>query len=75
MTILMLHVIGLEEQYLLYEPDDQEGRYILSQIMVGGNYGHYESLKTNKSKGKVVAISKILKHNLYLLSHYPINLT
>lgn len=69
---IMQHVFGLEDQYLLYEPDEKEGRYILHQIMVGGNFGHYdERLKTNKGQGKFSAITKILKHNLHLLSHYP----
>lgn len=55
----------------LFKEDKKEGRYILSQIMVGGNFGHYdERLKTNK-KGKFGTISKIFRHNLHLLSHYP----
>lgn len=69
---IMQHVFGLEEQYLLYEPNEKEGLYILSQIMTGGNFGHYdERLKSNKRKGKVGAVAKILKHNLHLLAHYP----
>jgi len=69
---IMQYVFGLEEQYLLYKPDEKEGNYILNQIMVGGNFGHYdERLKTNKGKGKFSAVTKILKHNLHLLSHYP----
>lgn len=69
---IMQHVFGLEDQYLLYEPDEKEGSYILHQIMIGGNFGHYdERLKTDKGQGKFSAITKILKHNLHLLSHYP----
>lgn len=68
----MQHMFGLEDQYLLYEPDEKEGCSILHQIMIGGNFGHYdERLKTNKDQGKFSAITKILKHNLHLLSHYP----
>ncbi len=69
---IMLHVFGLEEQYLLYEPDEKEGNYILDQILTGGNFGHYdERLKTNKNRGRFGTVTKILKHNLYLMSHYP----
>ena len=68
---IMQHVFGLEEQYLLYKPNEKEGRYILSQIMEGGNFGHYdERLKPYKRQGKVGAVTKILKHNLHLLTHY-----
>lgn len=69
---IMQHVFGLKEQYLLYEPDEKEGNYILDQIMTGGNFGHYdERLKTNKGKGKFGAVTKILKHNMHIMSHYP----
>lgn len=69
---IMQHVFGLEEHYLLYEPDEKEGNYILDQIMAGGNFGHYDKrLKISKHKGKLGIVTKILKHNLYLISHYP----
>ena len=68
---IMQHVCGLEDQFLLYESDEKEGNYILEQIMTGGNFGHYdERLRTDKSKGKVGAVTMILNHNLHLLSHY-----
>lgn len=52
-------------------PDENEGRYILNQIMAGGNFGHYdERLKTSR-KGKLATVTKIMKHNLHLLSRYP----
>lgn len=69
---IMQYVFGLEDQYLLYKPDEKEGNYILDQIMAGGNFGYYdERLKTNKRTGKFAAVTKILRHNLHLLSHYP----
>lgn len=69
---IMQRVFGLDKLYLLYEPDEKEGRYILDQIMASGNFGHYdERLKINKNKGKAGAIVKILKHNLHLLTNYP----
>ena len=69
---IMQNVFGLDEQFLLYEPDEKEGQYILAQIMLGGNFGHYDDrLKTGKRKGKFSAVGKILKHNLHLLTHYP----
>lgn len=70
---IMQHVFGLDEAYLLYEPNEKEGRYILGQIMTGGNFGYHDDrLKIgNKHFGKLGAIKKILKHNLHLLTHYP----
>lgn len=55
----------------LFKPDRTEGAYILDQIMLGGNFGHYdERLIINKS-GKIGTVYKIVKHNLHILSHYP----
>lgn len=68
---IMKDVFGMSEQLLLVEPDEKEGRYILSEVMTGGNFGHHDERLSNSSKGKLSAIRKILKHNLHLLAHYP----
>lgn len=70
---IMQYVFGLEKQFLLYEPDEREGKYILTHVMMGGNFGHHdERLKTDgKHSGKPMAVKKILKHNLHLFTHYP----
>lgn len=53
-------------------PDEKEGRYILSEVMTGGNFGHHdERLADERTTGKMRSIKKILKHNLHLLTHYP----
>ena len=68
---IMNEVFGMPEQLLLVEPDEKEGRYILSEVMTGGNFGHHDERLSNSSKGKLSAIRKILRHNLHLLTHYP----
>lgn len=68
---IMNEVFGMPEQLLLVEPNEKEGRYILSEVMTGGNFGHHDERLSNSSKGKLSAIRKILRHNLHLLTHYP----
>lgn len=69
---IMKAVFGLDDPYLLYEPDEKEGRYIMGQVIAGGNFGFYDKrLKNSKKRGKFSAVAKILKHNLHLLLHYP----
>ena len=68
---IMKDVFGLSEESLICEPDEKEGRYILGEVMTGGNFGHHDERLSNSSKGKWSAIRKILKHNLHLLAHYP----
>lgn len=51
----MQEVFCLEELYLLYEPDVKEGRYILEQIIAGGNFGYHDArLKISKNHGKLL---------------------
>ena len=72
---IMKEVFGMTDQLLLIEPDEKEGRYILSEVMTGGNFGHHDerlATKTKtKTKTKTAAVKKILRHNLHLLTHYP----
>lgn len=37
---VMRTVFGLEEKYLLWEPDPEAGAWILSEVMQKGNFGH-----------------------------------
>ena len=38
-------VFGLEDRYLLCEPSVEDGEYLLSEIMIGGNFGHHDERK------------------------------
>ena len=67
---IMKEVFGIPEHLLLVEPDEKEGRYILNEVITGGNFGHHDERLSNSSKGKLSAIRKILRHNLHLLTHY-----
>lgn len=70
-TVFAGHENDNDNFSLQIEPDEKEGRYILDQVMMGGNFGHHDKRLTNNSSGKWSAIRKILKHNLHLLAHYP----
>lgn len=69
---IMKDVFGMSEQLLPVKPYEKEGRYILNEVMTGGNFGQYdERLADDKTRGKMREIKKILKYNLHLLTHYP----
>lgn len=53
------------------EPDEKEGQYILTQVMAGGNFGHYDERLKCDVNGKKGAVMKVLRHNMHLLVHYP----
>lgn len=57
---------GLDRRYLLCEPDEEEGKFLLSEILLTGNFGHAETRYKGNSK-----IRRMTRHWLHLLSHYP----
>ena len=51
----MQEVLAIDGKYLYCEPLESEGRFILDQVMIGGNFGHYDKrLKQGKGKWSTV---------------------
>ena len=67
---VMHEALGLPNEWMLWEPDEKEGRYILSQVMQGGNFGHHDQ-RLQHDGGKWNAVKGVCKHNWHLLWHYP----
>lgn len=67
---VMHEALGMSREWMLWEPDEKEGRYILEQVMTGGNFGHHDE-RLKHSGGKLGAVKAILTHNMHLLTHYP----
>lgn len=67
---VMQEVLGMPKEWMLWEADEKEGRYILELVMAGGNFGHYDE-RLSHGKGKIGAVKAILTHNVHLLTHYP----
>lgn len=68
---VMLQVFGLEKEYMICEPLESEGRFILSEVMDGGNFGHYDERLLSDRGGKLQTMKKVVKHNVHLMHHYP----
>ena len=69
---MMHEALGMLHEWMLWTPDEIEGRYFLKQVMTGGNFGHHDK-RLKHSGGKFSAIKVILTHNLHLLTHYPVD--
>lgn len=67
---VMQEALGMPNEWMLWEPDQKEGEYILMQVMEGGNFGHHDK-RLKHCGGKLGAVKAILTHNLHLLAHYP----
>lgn len=59
-------VFGLEREYMLCEPDEKEGCFILDEIMQTGNFGQSDSRYRGYGK-----LRRMSRHGLHLLIHYP----
>ena len=67
---VMKEALGMPREWMLWEPDQKEGEYILKQVMAGGNFGHHDT-RLKHGGGKISAVKAILTHNFHLLTHYP----
>lgn len=68
---IMQHVFGLDDKCLLCEPDEKEGRFLLNEIMLCGNFGHHDERKHKIKNKKVAPFATRIQHNWHLVSHYP----
>jgi len=67
---VMKKVFAMPDEWMLWEPDEKEGSFILEQMMAGGNFGHYDK-RLSKGNGKIVTLNNVVRHNWHLFSHYP----
>lgn len=72
MMWIMLDVFGMDRNMLLCDPDEKEGRYILRDMMEGGNFGHHdERIKSVGLSSRTRYMLHNLQHGMHLLTHYP----
>lgn len=39
---VMEHVFGLDEKYMIIEPDQKDGTFLIKEVMMAGNFGHHD---------------------------------
>ena len=61
----MGEALAMPRDWMPWTPDEQEGRFILSQIMTDGNFCHDNHKRLKKW-------IRTTRHNIHLLRHYPI---
>lgn len=69
----VLHeVLGLSEDKMIAPMDEKEGRFLLDEIMQGGNFGQYDTRLGNKAdESKLHRYFRMNLRNLRLVKHYP----
>ena len=72
MMWVMKEVLQLDSQYMIAEPNEKEGRFLLSEIMQSGNMGHYDTrLGKTEGEGVVHRYFRMTLRNMRFIKHYP----
>lgn len=62
---------GLENQYLLMDPDKGEGQFIIQEVMQTGNMGHSDTRNWGSMKSPLSRFFFNLRRDLYMAKHCP----
>ncbi len=65
-------LVGLDDELILCQVNEKHGRFLLDEIMIGGNFGHFDNRRTergNKTKFEYGIIQ--FRRNLRFLRYYP----
>lgn len=62
----------LDESHMLCPPDAKEGRFLLIEIMMAGNFGQYDARsKASADESEWHKYVRKTRRNLHFLTHYP----
>ena len=75
MMYVLQTVFAMPDEYLICKSDEEEGKFLLSEIMQAGNFGRYDE-RIKRVEGSYVKVQcnhafEKCKHNLRLIAHYP----
>lgn len=69
---VMKEVFGLSEDRMIAPMDEREGRFLLDEIMRGGNFGQYDDRMGSKDgESKIHRYFRMNHRNLRFVKHYP----
>lgn len=67
---VMREALNMPTVWMLWQPDEKEGIFILEQIVEGGNFGHY-SQRVKRGRNGWNYVRNMVGHSIHLVSHYP----
>ena len=69
---VMKEVFGLSENRMIVPMDEKEGRFLLDEIMRGGNFGQFDERMGDKvDESKIHRYFRMNLRNLRFMKHYP----
>ncbi len=67
---VLREVFALEEKYYIVPVDERRGRFLLDEILIGGNFGWYDP-RISHNHGKLVKLFEKMRRDLRLLRYFP----
>ena len=69
---VLQEVYGMDDRYLLTKPDEKEGRFLLGEIMLAGNFGHYDDrMQHERGESALHWGLRKVKRNFRFVRSYP----
>lgn len=68
---VLREIFGLEEDYLITQPNEKYGKILLSEIMVGGNFGQFTFIHKHRET-KLQRGWRIIKRSLRFVKYEPL---
>lgn len=68
---LLNSVFGLKEQFMIVKPNENEGRFILNEVLLTGNMGHSDKRVWGSKDTAASRFFHNLKKDFFLVRHYP----
>lgn len=62
---------GMERRYMLFAPNEKEGRFIMQEVLLTGNMGHHDTRHWGSLKTPLSRFFFNLRRDIYLAGHYP----
>ena len=66
---IMQDLFCLPKDKMLFEPDNEEGQYILNEVLRAGNFGQYDERYDHR--GRYAMQIQNIRHSCHLVMHYP----
>lgn len=69
---IMQTVFSMSDDYLLLPPKENEGKFLLEEIMLSGNFGHYDVRNNhNKKETSLQTFTRRVTRNFRFIKSYP----
>ncbi|MBR1547930.1 MAG: nucleotidyltransferase family protein [Prevotella sp.] len=67
---LLSTLLGMDDRYLIAPTDERRGRFLLEEIMTGGNFGQYDSRSGHSGRPLAHNIER-LRRDIRLMRYFP----